>query len=373
MADPLPVFFAGGGTGGHLYPGISVAQSLVRLNPRIKPTFLTTRRAIDETILKPTGFAFIPQPIVPLQRSVAGLVRFWRGWRETNDQVKSLLKEHKPAAVLGLGGYAAGVAVKLGAKEGLATAVLNPDVIPGKANLYLMQYVKAVCCQFDATRGHTPGPFQSKLVTTGCPIRDIFLTPPARDVAAGRLGLNPMLSTVTITGASQGSLTVNEAAIGTLKAIQLQGWQILHLTGKDHFPSVSTAYREAGIPARVIDFTPDMADVWAVTDLTVSRAGGSTCAELTALGIPSILMPYPFHKDMHQRYNGKVLEDAGGAVVMTDAMNRQKNAETLRPLLESLLYDAPKRQKMAAAAKALGKPDAADRVARVLLDLLPKG
>jgi UDP-N-acetylglucosamine--N-acetylmuramyl-(pentapeptide) pyrophosphoryl-undecaprenol N-acetylglucosamine transferase len=367
---PIPIFFAGGGTGGHLYPGISVAQALVRLNPAIKPVFLTTKRAIDETILKPTGYTFIPQPIVPLVRNVGGLLKFWKGWRETTDQIRVLLREHKPAAVLGLGGYAAGVAVKLAAKRNKPTAVLNPDVIPGKANLYLMQYVRAVCCQFEQTKAHTPVGFHPKLITTGCPIRDSFLNLPPREQAAERLGLDPRLATFTITGASQGSLTVNDAALGTLAQVKLQGWQILHLAGKDHATAVSAGYREMGISAHVIDFTPAMEDVWSVTDLTLSRAGGSTCAELTALGIPSILMPYPYHKDKHQRYNGQVLQEAGGAIVMDDAMDKQKNTERLKPLLEPLLYDVTKRQAMATAVKKLGHPDAAEKVARVMLEMI---
>jgi len=371
MSDDLPIFFAGGGTGGHLYPGISVAEALVRHNSRIKPIFLCTRRPIDATILEPTGYQFIPQPIVPPVRTVGGLLKFWKGWRETQDQVKKLIRENRPAAVLGLGGYAAGVAVKLAALKKIPTAILNPDVIPGKANLYLMQYVKAVCCQFEATRAHTPSSHHSKLVITGCPIRDVFLSPPPRDQAAHRLGLDPILHTLTITGASQGSLTVNDAALETLKDVKLQGWQILHLAGKDHAASVGQRYRELNIPAHVIDFTPAMEDVWAVTDLTISRAGGSTCAELTALGIPSILMPYPYHKDKHQKYNGQVLQDAGAAVLMDDKMDGPKNAARLKPLLEPLLYDATRRQGMATAAKQLGKLDAADQVARVILNMLP--
>jgi UDP-N-acetylglucosamine--N-acetylmuramyl-(pentapeptide) pyrophosphoryl-undecaprenol N-acetylglucosamine transferase len=119
----------------------------------------------------------------------------------------------------------------------------------------------------------------------------------------------------------------------------------------------------------VIDFTPDMADIWAVADLALSRSGASSCAELTACGVPSILMPYPFHKDMHQRANAKVLADAGAAILVDDEKDRRRNADKLRPALESLLYDAPKRQAMAAAARKLGHPDAATLVAQVVTAL----
>jgi UDP-N-acetylglucosamine--N-acetylmuramyl-(pentapeptide) pyrophosphoryl-undecaprenol N-acetylglucosamine transferase len=153
----------------------------------------------------------------------------------------------------------------------------------------------------------------------------------------------------------------------------LQGWQILHLSGKDHAPAVRDAYRNSNVSAAVIDFTPAMADVWAVASLAISRAGASSCAELTACGVPSMLMPYPFHKDMHQRANAKVLADAGAALIVDDQREASKNVPALRAAIESLLYDAPKRAEMSAATKSLGKPDASDAVARVLTDLVRAG
>jgi len=372
-ASTQTILLAGGGTGGHLYPGISVAESLRRMLPECRPVFLCTQRAIDTTILAPTGFEFIAQPIVPLHRNIGGLLKFWTGWRETVDLVKTVIRERSPVAVLGLGGYAAGVAVKVGAQRGLPAAILNPDVIPGKANRYLMQWVKAVCCQFEATRQHISTGKQEKLKMTGCPIRSDIQTLPPRAEAANRLGLNPKLKTLVVTGASQGAATVNEAILEVFKTLNIQGWQVLHLSGTDHADAVRAGYRELPlIDSHVIDFTPGMADVWAVADLAISRAGASSCAELTACGVPSILMPYPFHKDMHQRANAKVLADAGGAVLLDDARDRKQNAAKLQAILEPLLHDGGKRSAMAQAATLLGRRDASDHVARVLIDLIEK-
>jgi UDP-N-acetylglucosamine--N-acetylmuramyl-(pentapeptide) pyrophosphoryl-undecaprenol N-acetylglucosamine transferase len=157
-----------------------------------------------------------------------------------------------------------------------------------------------------------------------------------------------------------------------LGGVTLRGWQILHLSGRDHADAVRAGYRELSLDAkaRVIDFTPEMADVWAVSDLAISRAGASSCAELTACGVPSILMPYPFHKDMHQRANAEQLVTAGAAVLVDDEKDRRKNAEKLRPAVESLLYDSDRRRKMAEAARSLGKPDAAETVARVVTGMV---
>ena len=372
MADQQTILLAGGGTGGHLYPGISVAQTLRQVLPDARPLFLCTQREIDRVILQPTGFEFIAQPIVPPLKTMTGLWRFWRSWRETKDLIRRVIAQHRPVAVLGLGGYAAGVGVKLAAKAGIPAAILNPDVIPGKANQYLMGQVQAVCCQFDQTRQHVSPHYHAKLKTTGCPVRDVFLSPPDRTTAAASLGLDPALATLVITGASQGALTVNDAALETLPQLKLQGWQVLHLAGRDHGPAVTQAYRQRNMPARVIDFTPDMASVFAVADLVISRSGASTCAELCVCGLPSILFPYPFHKDMHQRANAKVLADAGAAILLDDLKDPRQNAQHLRPALESLLYEAPRRRAMAAAAKALARPDAAHAVATVLAELVRK-
>lgn len=366
----MTILLAGGGTGGHLYPGIAVAQSLARQLPQARPLFLCTTRAIDRTILDPSGFEYVEQPIVPPVRSVGGLLRFWKSWRETKDLVRRILRERRPAAMLGLGGYAAGVAVKAAGRRGIPAAILNPDVIPGRANQYLARYVQAICCQFDETRNHLRTPDRAKLRLTGCPIRQDIRTLLPRDAARRRLGLEPNLNTLVVTGASQGAMTVNEAVVESLGRLKLTGWQVLHLSGRDHAEPVRAGYRERSVPATVIDFTPAMADVWASADLAVSRAGASSCAELTACGIPSILMPYPFHKDMHQRANAKVLADAGAAVLLDDRQERTANAAALAPVIESLLYDADRRRAMAAAALALGRPDAADSVASVVTSLL---
>jgi UDP-N-acetylglucosamine--N-acetylmuramyl-(pentapeptide) pyrophosphoryl-undecaprenol N-acetylglucosamine transferase len=368
MGNQTTILFAGGGTGGHLYPGISVALAMRKIWPEACPVFLCTQREIDRVILEPTGFQFIPQPIVPPVKTIVGLLKFFKGWRETKDLVRQLVRGSGAP-----GGYAAGVAVKYCAEHGIPAAIVNPDVIPGKANQYLMRHASAVCCQFDQTREHVNPEHRDKLKTTGCPIRPEILSAPPRAEALRRLELHPNLQTLVVTGASQGAQTVNEAILAVLSDLKIQGWQILHLAGREHAAAVREAYRNmAGatpLPTRVIDFTPEMADVWAVADLVVARSGASTCAELTACGIPSILMPYPFHKDLHQRANAKVLADAGAAILIDDEQDAKKNAPKLRPALEPLLYDATRRRTMAESAKRLGRPDAAAHVAQIVKNL----
>ena len=369
MADKRSILLAGGGTGGHLYPGIAVAQALRTIDPRLEPVFLCTAKEIDRVILEPTGFEFIPQPIVPWRRTIGGTLRFAKTLYDTYDLVKKVLKERKPAAVLGLGGYAAGVAVKRAVGRGIPAAILNPDVIPGEANRLLMKQAAVICCQFAQTAEYVDPSLHAKLRVTGCPIRSGIRALPARQDAATRLSLDPMLHTLVVTGASLGAQTVNEGVLTMLEGLTLNGWQVLHLSGREHAEAVRAGYRDLPVTARVIDFTPAMADVWAVADLAISRSGASSCAELTACGVPSILLPYPFHQDMHQRANAKVLADEGAAILLDDQKDRRLNAEQLRPVVQSLLYDADKRRAMSDAARKLGKPAAAENVAQVVTDL----
>jgi UDP-N-acetylglucosamine--N-acetylmuramyl-(pentapeptide) pyrophosphoryl-undecaprenol N-acetylglucosamine transferase len=297
------------------------------------------------------------------------LLKFWKSWRDTKDQIKRLLKDRKAAAVIGLGGYAAGVAVKRAAQRKIPTVIINPDVIPGKANQYLMRYSRAMCCQFAQSADRIAADQRSKIRVTGCPIRKDILNHPPRHEAAKRLELDPNLRTLVVTGASLGAKTINEVMTTLAGSISLTGWQILHLSGKDHAEIVRKEYQEKNVPALVIDFTPAMADVWAVADLALSRSGASSCAELTACGIPSILMPYPFHRDLHQRANAKALADGGAAVLMDDEKDRKRNAEKLKPILESLLQDVTLREKMSESARKLGHPDAAEAVAKVVMEV----
>jgi len=373
MSEPITILLAGGGTGGHLYPGIAVAEALRSVAPHVKPVFLCTTKDIDRVILEPTGYEFIPQPIIPWKKSISGTLRFAKALRETWDVVRKIIKDRKPAAVLGLGGYAAGLAVRMAAGKKVPTALLNPDVIPGEANKLLMKRTAAVCCQFGQTAAYVEPALHPKLKVTGCPIRGDIRQLPPRDAALARLGLNPSMNTLVVTGASLGAQTVNEAVLAMLADTTLRGWQILHLSGRDHAAAVRAGYGKIATRAVVIDFTPAMADVWAVADLAVSRSGASSCAELTACGVPSILLPYPFHKDMHQRANAKVLVDAGAAALVDDERDARINSPRLWAAIEPLLYDDPRRRAMSDAARKLGKPDAAENVARLVTDLAQSG
>jgi UDP-N-acetylglucosamine--N-acetylmuramyl-(pentapeptide) pyrophosphoryl-undecaprenol N-acetylglucosamine transferase len=207
-------------------------------------------------------------------------------------------------------------------------------------------------------------------------VRSIF-SPPYQGGARGGLNaaivphsifaLNPTKPTLLVTGASQGARTINEAVIGLASEIAAAGWQVLHLSGSADRDRVQSAYTKANTPAVVLAFTDQMAEAMAAADLIVSRAGASSLAELLAMGKPSILLPYPFHRDRHQSHNGQVLVDAGAAIMLEDQKDASANIRALAPVLTMLMTDTAKREKMSQAARALGRPEAADLVAECIV------
>jgi len=356
---------AGGGTGGHLFPGIAVAHALVGQSPTATIEFLTTDRPLDQQLLAPTKFAHRPQPVRPFSAHPLHLPRFVWGFAASVRAARRLYRERRPTAVLGLGGYAAAPPVVAARRMGVRTAILNPDAVPGRANRYLARYTDLVVLQWEAAAAYFPA--GTPLRTLGCPIRAEYAS---ADTLAGRarFALAPDRPTIVATGASQGAHTLNAALWQVWPALWRahREWQLLHLTGPADEPATRSAYAEAGVPAQILSFTHEMHLALAAADVVVSRAGASTLAELGALGKPSVLLPYPYHRDQHQRANAQVLVDAGAAILLDDQRDAGVNRGPLLAALERLT-DSTRRRAMSAAARALARPNAADEVATWLL------
>jgi len=404
-ARKFRVILAGGGTGGHLYPGLSIAQALqAQLGDSLELIWAATPRPVDQRLLSSFGPRYIRQPVQPLQKNIKKLWAFWKGWFQSCRYWKAAFATTPVDAVVALGGYAAGPAAYIASKRGIPVILLNPDALPGLANRFLLRRSNLVITQWplspdyhEVVRGRT--------LALGCPIRTDLLNR-TRPQAAAQLNLDPSLKTLVITGASLGAKTINDALLALLHNAEFrkvfepapadaptalhatipapeidhphleigtppQQWQILHLAGLDQAAEVRAAYAKFPLlRATILDYCDDMASVWAIADLAIARAGASTCAELTACGIPSILLPYPYHKDLHQRANALELARAGAAIIVDDEKNAAANAPAVKNALLPLLYDSVVRERMADAARAAGKPDAAQNIATEILALI---
>jgi UDP-N-acetylglucosamine--N-acetylmuramyl-(pentapeptide) pyrophosphoryl-undecaprenol N-acetylglucosamine transferase len=364
--------FAGGGTGGHLYPALAVTEALRKLNARNDITFYCTPRPIDGKVLGQAGVEAVPQSVRPLPRLPWQVPGFLYHWRKSVRVCKSAFAERRPVAVLGAGGYASGPPVHAAMKLGIPTFILNPDAVPGRANRHLASKsgLHAVFAQWEVSREYFPPDAPVEVV--GCPVRPEFRKKVDRIEVLRSFGLLADKPTLLVTGASQGARTINEALLVVAKKIADAGWQILHLSGPANQDDVKKTYHYVRDKEKndfsfvVLPYTSRMPEAMASVDMIISRAGASTLAEIQVAGLPGILLPYPYHRDQHQRHNARVLADAGAAVLMDDARDGTANAQTLSPILDELLHDKQKRDKMSIAARKLAHPDAAETIAGYL-------
>lgn len=366
-SSPL-IVFAGGGTGGHLYPALAIMQALRGLLSDARFLFFSSTREIDGRILTQADVEPVRQPLVPLSRLPWRWPNVLRRFRESSRLCRALFDKDRPAVVVGTGGLASVPAVLEAFRAGVPTALLNPDLLPGRANRLLSRRVNVIFAQWSDTISHLRS--KAHVIVSGCPVRPEF-TRSDRSAGLQRFGLQAGRKTLLITGASQGARSINQAVIANLDFLEsCPDWQVLHLTGHADFEAMERAYRNRAIPAAVMPFTEHMADALAVADIVVSRAGASTLAEITAVGRASILMPYPYHRDKHQWANAECLVRAGAARILRDAVAPAVNGPALRQALEPLMTDEEARQSIAAAARRIGRPDAASQIARSLVSLM---
>jgi UDP-N-acetylglucosamine--N-acetylmuramyl-(pentapeptide) pyrophosphoryl-undecaprenol N-acetylglucosamine transferase len=354
----MKVIIAGGGTGGHLFPGIAVAETLRAGGHEVM--FVGTSRGIERTAVPKAGFAveFI---------DVAGLKGL--GWAHRVKTVaalpRALLQARRIIAafgadvVLGVGGYASGPVVLAAKLRGTATAICEQNSVPGLTNRSLGRIVDRVFATFPSSIPFFPA---AKVVMTGNPVRAAFVAA-ARGVAPPK---EPGM--VLVFGGSQGARALNEVAPAALAKLHQQDPRIhvLHQAGKEAVDAVQQAYQAAGVPAVVTPFIDDMVAAYRRAEAVVCRAGATTCAELLALGAPALLVPFPAATDDHQTKNAMDLVQLGAATMLPQS---ELSADRLAAAIETLRTQDTQ-QRIAAAAREHGKLGAADDVMMQLLSLV---
>ena len=350
----MRILFAGGGTGGHLYPGIAVADELRRRDPATVVSFVGTARGLESRVVPALGLpldlirsaGLKGKSLMALLRGLALLpLSALDAWR--------VLSARRPDVVVGVGGYSSGPVLLLAALRGLPTLLMEQNTAPGFTNRRLAPFVRAAALSYEETLQYFPG----KGVVTGNPVRREFLQAleagddPARNDGGVR---------VLIVGGSQGARAINDAMIAAAPLLADRGLVLTHQTGERDLARVRDGYAAAGVTATVEPFFHDMNTRMRAADVLVARAGASTLAELTVLGRASVLVPLPTAADDHQRKNARVLAAAGAAEVIEEA---NLSGPALAGALTALAADAPRRRTMADQASRLGRPDAAARVA----------
>jgi UDP-N-acetylglucosamine--N-acetylmuramyl-(pentapeptide) pyrophosphoryl-undecaprenol N-acetylglucosamine transferase len=347
----VKVLIAGGGTGGHLFPGVAIAEEIRARDPTAEVTFVGTRRGIEARVLPELGWPLELIEVSGLKTvgalgAVRGLFRLPRAWL----QARRLLAKHRPDAVIGVGGYASGPVVLAARVRGIATAICEQNSIPGLTNKLLGRIVRAVFLSFDESRRFFK---PAKIQMTGNPVR--------RDLVQKLLGQAPAHDGVhvLVCGGSQGAVAVNELASHALIALADPRVTITHQTGEKDLEATRARYDAAGTRAEVHAFIKDMASAYQRADLIIGRAGATTVAELAIAGKPAVFIPYPFAADNHQELNAREMAAKGAALMFRQS---ELTAEALADALRPLLASGQKRSEMGAAMKSLAKPGAAAAV-----------
>ena len=353
----LRVLFAGGGTGGHLFPGIAVAHELLHRQPAAEVLFAGAGRELEAHVLAREGFPLERVRAVGLVgRSPRAVAKGLGALLAAFFDAGSVLRRHRPDLVVGLGGYSSGPVVLLAAVGGVPTLLLEQNAVPGVTNRLLSRVVRAAAVSFEETASY----FGARAFCSGNPVRTTFFEARAPTVAPA----NPR---ILVLGGSQGAHALNLAMIGAAPSL-LTGTRRIHIThqsGQTDLELVRDGYRLAGVLARVEPFLDKMAVEMSHADLVVCRAGATTLAELAAAGRPAILVPFPFAANDHQRLNAAAVASVGAAdVIDPNELTEALLAEQIR----ALIADDARRMSMADASRQRARPDAA----RLIVDRMER-
>jgi UDP-N-acetylglucosamine--N-acetylmuramyl-(pentapeptide) pyrophosphoryl-undecaprenol N-acetylglucosamine transferase len=357
--------FAGGGTGGHLYPGLAIAEHFASVaGSDADAHFICSTRPLDAEILKAETAAFTPIDAAPFGMSPGRLLKFLPAWGKSVKQASAIIRDASGRGsvhLVAMGGFVAAPAVQAARKLNVPVTLVNLDATPGLANNWIAKRAQRVL---------TALPVPGKHWTVAGPIVRREALPPADAPTCRRqLGLDPLKPTLLVTGASQGASSINQAMVKlvTDRPAHLAGWQVLHQTGNRDTDEVRKAYDRADIPAVVEPFVRQMGVWWGAADAAISRSGAGSVAEVWASRVPTIFMPYPYHKDQHQKANAMPLVEAGGAILLEDRIDAGANAAPLATTLVGFIRNPSRLLAMRASFEKLGPADGAARVAAALM------
>jgi len=356
----LHVAIACGGTGGHLFPGLAVAETLRERGHRV--LLFISEKEIDalavqgreEFELEKLQSVGMPSLFSP------AIFAFLSRCAKSYGQCRRIYRDFRPDAVLGMGGFTSTAPIVAGRRMGVKTLIHESNAIPGKANRMTARFCDVVLLGFDACARHFPG---RKTQVTGTPIRAALRVPVDREAVYAKYGLDPASRTVLVIGGSQGAHGINVAVADALVRLRGQQVQFIHLTGLKDDRVMLAAYEREGVRAHVAAFHHAMEELYAVADLAIARSGAASLNELAWFGIPSILVPYPYAAEDHQTLNARIFVEAGAAEMVTE---REIGGGRLADYLAGLLGDEVRLRKLAGKTRGLTPGDAALRVSQAV-------
>ena len=352
------VAIACGGTGGHLFPGIAVAGELKKRGCRI--ALLISPKEIDQQAVKAArDMEIFTLPAVGLQNRnyLSFALSFWNSLRTA----RKIFKSRPPCAVLAMGGFTSAPPILAARKFGAKTFLHESNTIPGRANRFLARFVDEAFTGFPETAALIKA---RKTSVTGTPVRPQFSQPARASDCRAALCLDPNLPTILVVGGSQGASGLNEMILSALPLLASKNWQWLHLTGTADFEKVSAAYAARKVKAVIKPFFAEMELALGAATVAVSRAGASSLAEIAAMRLPSLLVPFPAAADNHQYFNALAFEKTGAARLLEQ---KQSTPEKLAAILSELMDNEAARRKMRDSLAQWHAPKAAEQIAESIL------
>ena len=351
---------SGGGTGGHIFPAVSIANALKDLDPEAEILFVGALGRMEMERVPQAGYEIVGLPVRGFDRkkpwkNVSVLIDLSKSIR----QVKKIIRDFKPNVGVGVGGYASGAAMWAAAKMGIPILLQEQNGFAGVTNKILKDKAAKICVAYEGMEKFFPA---DKIILTGNPVRQNLLD--------GRKSEDDGRKTLLIIGGSLGARTINEAVIAGLKELTNEGLKVVWQTGKVYYEKCKSAWEAAGSPANIecLDFLSDMPDRYANADLVISRAGASSISEICLLGKPAILVPSPNVAKDHQTHNAMALVNKDAAVLVRDAEAAEKLIATALELLND-----PKRLKtLQTNVLKLAQKDSAKRIAEEVIALAKK-
>lgn len=367
----MRAILTGGGTGGHIYPAVSIAREIQRRHKDAEIIFVGTEAGLESKIVPKEGFELKTIKVRGFERKLTlkNLVAVKEAVLSITG-ARKIIKDFKPDVVIGTGGYVCGTVMLTAALMGIPTLIHESNAFAGLTNKILFSFVDKIALNFEEAARYFNNP--KKLVVTGNPIRtDIFDI--TKHAGMKELGFDEQLPLVLVTGGSRGARKINQSILSFAEHCSKTGrLQLLHMTGDTQYQAVLQSYKERNIPTdspyiKVVPYLYNMPYALAASDLIINRCGAMTLSEITALGKPSILIPFPYSADNHQEYNGRALEKKGAAVVI---LEKDLIEDKLKSTILELFSDKARLETMAANSKKLGIRNASEKIGDIITEIV---
>jgi len=345
----MRVVIAGGGTGGHLFPGLAVAQEFKRRDAMTEILFVGSKAGIESRVLPREGFSLETLPVRGIKgRGIRGLVEALWGIPVSFFRSLRIISRFRPECIIGVGGYASGPFLVAGKMKGIRCAIMEQNLRPGLTNRILARLVDRIFTTYEESAVYFPRP---KVIRTGNPVR--WRTLPEIEEQES--------FTLLVFGGSAGAHRINLRTVEALERLTDLGprLRVIHQTGESDFASIKAAYGSLPFKAEILPFIQKMDEAYAAADLVVCRAGATTIAELTAFGKAAILVTYHYEAYDHQRWNAQALQEWGAAEMILD---QELSGENLAAKIRAFYSNRERLKTMAEAARRLGKPEAAEQI-----------